>query len=278
MKPTGGAIRQHNQSVLDGFVAYRKATKGLTKRDEQWLNQMLGRYLRYVQIPVEAAQPTELAQFLAPYADHPFQRHGLYRALKSFYGWLKRLRYISDNPMEYIDPPKVPDRILNTVSPEQARILIDSASCTRDKAIVALFADSGARRGEVVGIRMRDVDLVHSRIRVDGKGGKEGYLLFGPATQALLAEYIDECGPTDKLFTLNYEGIKTMLRRLGDKTGIVARPHDFRRGFATTLRRMGVGELDIAQMGRWSSLEMVRRYTKAYSFEDAASRYQAVVR
>jgi hypothetical protein len=134
MKPTGGAIRQHNQSVLDGFVAYRKATRGLTKRGEQWLNQMLGRYLRYVQIPVEAAQPTELAQFLAPYADRPFQRHGLYRALKSFCGWLKRLRYISDKPMEYIDPPKVPDRILNTVSPEQARILIDSASCTWDKA------------------------------------------------------------------------------------------------------------------------------------------------
>jgi integrase len=68
---------------------------------------------------------------------------------------------------------------------------------------------------------------------------------------------------------------QTMLRRLGDKTGIVARPHDFRPGFATTLRRMGVGELDIAQMGRWSSLEMVQRYTKAYSFEDAASRFYA---
>ena len=39
-------------------------------------------------------------------------------ALKSFYRWLKRLPYISDNPIEYIDAPKVPDRVRNTVTPE----------------------------------------------------------------------------------------------------------------------------------------------------------------
>jgi len=40
---------------------------------------------------------------------------------------------------------------------------------------------------------------------------------------------------------------------------------------------MGVGELDIQQLGRWESLEMVRRYTKAFTFDDAAERYKPIV-
>jgi len=71
--------------------------------------------------------------------------------------------------------------------------------------------------------------------------------------------------------------MRAVFRRLEKRTGLKANPHSFRRGFATELRRKGVSELDIAQLGRWSSLEMVRRYTKAYSFDDAASRYRPMV-
>ncbi len=43
------------------------------------------------------------------------------------------------------------------------------------------------------------------------------------------------------------------------------------------LRRKGLSELDIAELGRWSSTAMVKRYSRAYTFEDAASRYKAIV-
>ena len=68
-----------------------------------------------------------------------------------------------------------------------------------------------------------------------------------------------------------------MLDRLGRKTGIHCNSHSFRRGFATELRRQGLSELDIAELGRWSSTAMVKRYSRAYTFEDAASRYKAIV-
>ena len=68
-----------------------------------------------------------------------------------------------------------------------------------------------------------------------------------------------------------------MLKRLEKETGIRCNAHSIRCGFATALRRAGVGELDIQQLGRWSSLEMVRRYTKAFTFDDAAERYKPIV-
>ena len=49
-------------------------------------------------------------------------------------------------------------------------------------------------------------------------------------------------------------------------------------GVATEPRRKGLSKLDIAELGRWSSTEMIQRYSMAYTFQDAATRYKAVVR
>ena len=110
-----------------------------------------------------------------------------------------------------------------------------------------------------------------------GKGDKEGHLVFGPTTKRFLTAYIEEAKPTDTLLGLTTQGLKTVLRRLGQKTGIKCNAHSFRRGFATELRRKGLNELDIAELGRWSSTVMVKRYSMAYTFDDAAKRYQPLV-
>ena len=146
-----------------------------------------------------------------------------------------------------------------------------------DQANIWLLADSGVRRFELCNIAVADLDLAQKRIRVMGKGQKQGYLVFGPSTAALLAQHLAENNPSGHLFDLGYDGLRTMLNRLGSRLGIKLNAHDFRRGFATTLRKRGVGELDIQQLGRWESLEMVRRYTRAYTFDDAVSRYKPIV-
>ena len=277
MKRDHEACLAHNRAILQDLVVNKKSTKGLTPRGEEWLISMVGTFLKGLTVPVELVNSGHIARFLAPYADRPFQKHGFYRALKSFYRWLRRQRLIAENPFDYLDAPKLPDKVLNTITPEQAATLIANARCIRDKAIIAIFADTGGRRSEVCNICFSDVDLKHNRIKVLGKGNNEGYLVFGDATKALLVAHIALNKPADRLFDLNYEGVKMMLNRLGARCGIQARPHDFRRGFATTLRYLGVGDLDIQQLGRWKSLEMVRRYTKAFTFEDAARRYKPIV-
>jgi site-specific recombinase XerD len=211
------------------------------------------------------------------YNDRPHQKDSFYRTLKSFYKWSIKFGLIQENPMLLIKPPKLPETVLRTITPEQVRILLETAEDSRDKAIVALLADSGARRSEFTGIRVNDLDLQHNRILVTGKGQKEGFLVFGDQTKAFLERYINETHPVGSLFGLKPAGLRMMLLRLGDKAGFPVTPHAFRRGFATTLRKMGVGELDIQQLGRWESLEMVRRYTKAFTFDDAAERYKPIV-
>ena len=155
--------------------------------------------------------------------------------------------------------------------------MIEAAPTVRDKAILSLLADSGCRRAELVSIQTADVDLERRGILVWGKNRKQRWLIFGPNTQKLLARYIGEVSPRGTLFGLNQWGVKSLLDRLGRKTGIHCNSHSFRRGFATELRKQGLSELDVAELGRWSSTAMVKRYSRAYTFENAASRYKPIV-
>ena len=55
--------------------------------------------------------------FLSVYNDRPHQKDSFYRTLKSFYKWLLKFGYITENPMLLIEAPKLPEKILRTITP-----------------------------------------------------------------------------------------------------------------------------------------------------------------
>lgn len=62
----------------------------------------------------------------------------------------------------------------------------------RNKATLLLFVDSGLRRGEMVALRLSDLDLGNKRVRVRGKGGKIGVAPFSSRTAKILWAYLAE--------------------------------------------------------------------------------------
>jgi integrase len=60
-----------------------------------------------------------------------------------------------------------------------ATVTQGAAKSVRDKAITALFAESGLRLSELANIKPRDIDWNNDIIRVIGEGNKEGYAPFG---------------------------------------------------------------------------------------------------
>jgi len=134
---------------LETFISERKATKGLTVSGEVWLRDTLGRFLACLPVTIDQATRSDLTDFLALYDGKPWRKHGMYRALRTFWRWASRTFDIP-NPMQdrwgnaTIDPPKLPDKVLYTQTPETVATLISAAESIRDKAIIALLADSGA--------------------------------------------------------------------------------------------------------------------------------------
>jgi site-specific recombinase XerD len=149
--------------------------------------------------------------------------------------------------------------------------------CTRDRAIISLFADSGLRLVELANIDHHNIDWNNRLIKVKCKGNKEAYAPFGERTEKLLKEWMAQYKPNGTLFGVNYWVIADMLQALRMKTGLPCNPHTFRRTFASILAKRGVDSLHIMHLGRWESMAMVVRYTRSVKFEDSLKLYEAIV-
>lgn len=167
--------------------------------------------------------------------------------------------------------------ILPSLSKEQVQLLISRAKSVRDKAIIALFTESGLRLSELTNLKYHDIDWKAHTVKVLGKGNKEGYAPFGSLTEMYLRDWVNECQPSsnEPIWNIGFWGIKSMLDDLEIQTGLPCNPHTFRRTFACLLRKAGVDSLTIKDLGRWESLEMVQRYTRSVRFEDSMKHYKA---
>ncbi len=213
-------------------------------------------------------------------------RHVYFRTIRTFYHWLE-LEYNINNPMIGLKAPILGKPILPALEKEQVLSLIDSADNVRSKAIIALFTEGGFRLSELTNIKQQDIDWDHHIVKVLGKGRKQAYAPFGSMSEQYLKLWMEEYATMppmiafavsngiDNVWGLTKNGIKSMLRRLQEQTGIVCNPHTFRRTFACLLRKAGVDTLTIKDLGRWESIEMVQRYTRSITFQDCLEFYKA---
>lgn len=120
--------------------------------------------------------------------------------------------------------------------------LIFNCRNLRDRLIFELQSRCGARIGEVLTIRVKDIDgrriLIHTP-----KSGKNNEVIFMPEQVAnRLRMYIQEKGlkEEDLVFNLSYSSARSMINTMGQRVGIKLNPHDLRRHSATFASRNGV--------------------------------------
>ena len=199
-------------------------------------------------------------------------RHASYRAIKAFYHWLND-EYGIPNSMEGVPAPILGKPILSTLEKGQVLHLIEQAPSTRDKAIIALFTESGLRLSELTNIKLESLNWTNRTVRVLGKGRKEAYAAFGDLTEKYLNAWLQQYQPNGNIWGLSEWGVASMLRRLEKSTGLQCNAHTFRRTFACLLRKAGVDTMTIKDLGRWESIEMVQRYTRSINFDDSLKFY-----
>jgi site-specific recombinase XerD len=199
-----------------------------------------------------------------------------YRAIRVLCYWLHRQGYLEDNPIRLVYSPSIARRMLPSVTEEQLDILLKAAENQRDRCIISLLFDSGLRLSELCAVKATDIDWSSNTVRVVVKGNREAKAVFTPRTAGLLREHISNNGHTHTIFGMTPRGVQDVLTRLTVTTGIKCNAHSFRRGFACNLHKKGLSTLSIMHLGRWSSLDMVARYTKSITFDDCLELYKQV--
>jgi integrase/recombinase XerC len=118
-------------------------------------------------------------------------------ALRAFFRFARTVGQITVEPTALIDPPKTPKRLPEFVEEEGMHRLLDELEWpaghkgASHKLIMELLYHTGMRLAELLGLRVGDVDLHQSTLRVMGKRQKERILPIGPGLSLSLTQYMD---------------------------------------------------------------------------------------
>ena len=269
--------RQSKRKVKRDYFALfiqSREVMGVSPRTLRYYRERLSKFFNavdYIQATRQDAQ--KYLNSIPPNQNGFGTRHASYRAIKAFYRWLNS-EYGITNITEKIPAPILTKPILPTLEKEQVFYLIEKARSSRDKAIIALFTESGLRLSELVNIKPKNINWKNRTIRVMCKGRKEGLAAFGELTERYLKNWFKQYKPNGNIWGLNQWGITSMLRKLEADTKLPCNPHVFRRTFACLLRKAGVDTMTIRDLGRWESIEMVERYTRSMNFDDCLKLYE----
>lgn len=225
----------------------------------------------------------------------PATAHNRYRALRSFFGWLVEEGEIASSPMDRMKPPRLPEAPPPVLRAPELRRLLDvcvrdkTPAGRRDEAILRIFMDTGARRGEVLGLTLDDVDLDSGLLRVIGKGDRRRSVAIGAQTVRALDRYLRSRAKTsdaarfDNVWLgrkgpLRESGLAELVRDRGRQAGISGRlhPHLFRHAYAHSMLAAGMQETDLMAVVGWKSRDMVARYAASTRAERALEAARAL--
>jgi len=157
------------------------------------------------------------------------------------------------------------------LSREEVRRLLEATLRLRDRALLETAYSAGLRLGEVLRLKVADIDSQRMTIRVEqGKGHKDRYVMLSPVLLETLRAYWREARPRVYLFPghkgkrpLHDSMAQRAFKEARDKAGIRKRAtfHTLRHSFATHLLESGSNVRTIQALLGHRSLGTTQRYT-----------------
>lgn len=209
-------------------------------------------------------------------------------AVRRFSAWLVEEGETDTDLLLGLKAPRLDVKVVDPLSEAELRSLL--ATCTgrelrgrRDEALVRFMVETGGRAGEVVALRVVDVNLATGTAVVRrGKGGKGRSVPFGPQTSRAIDRYLrvrrtHRLAGTDALWLgdrgkeFSYDALHKTLGERAVAAGIVGfRPHRLRHTAAHRWLAAGGSEGGLMAVAGWTRPDMLLRYTRAQASERAA--------
>lgn len=219
-----------------------------------------------------------------------------YRKLMAFFNWLENNGYIPEKSISNkIARPPTPtyddDRALTEeeVSKIISAINLDGMNdpfqYKRDMAIISILLYTGIRKGELLGLRIQDVDFQEQNLFIQSVTSKSkrsrvvpmhGVLLThlstylkARKTRKSICEALIISTRRDSPFTIH--GLKHWVEKYNKLSGVNFHLHRFRHTFACRLAKANADVTSIMNVLGHSSLRMTQRYLRSIKSEDARS-------
>lgn len=194
------------------------------------------------------------------------------RALRSAFYYAVRWQILSSNPFTKVPLSPVPERDPIFFSPEDFKRVVGAIKQEWFRSIVILAACTGMRRGEIVNLRWKDVDLsqkivrVHSSSTYRTKNGKKRVIPLNAIAFQLLVG-LNHKASEDYVFTVEGRRVREVylsrkfsrhVHRLGFPRGYHF--HSLRHSFAGWLIQNGAPIYEVQKLMGHSTIQVTEMY------------------
>ncbi|GFE58422.1 site-specific tyrosine recombinase XerD [Geobacter sp. AOG1] len=273
---------------LDLFLNYLLVEKGLAAHTLEAYSRDIGKYLEFLTTEgctaVDRIRPLDVAAFIAREKDAglaPRSRARALSAVRMFHRFLQVEQYADTNPTSIIEAPKVMGKLPSILSGREVESLLAAPAGTdwlplRDRAMLEVLYATGLRVSELVGLRVRDVNLDAGYLLTMGKGSKERLVPLGESSRSVLREYVgavrnslDRRGGCPYLFLsrlggpMSRQAFWNIIKKRAQEAGIHKNisPHTLRHSFATHLLENGADLRSVQMMLGHADLSTTQIYT-----------------
>lgn len=280
--------KERQALVIRKYRQYLKLEKGLSSNTEEAYLTDLDKLLHFLEGEsgsVFDVTQDDLQRFNAGLHDigiHPRSQARILSGIKSFFHFLVLADYREDDPAELLESPKIGFRLPEVLTVEEIDRIIDAIDLSkpegqRNRAIVETLYSCGLRVSELCSLKLSDLYLDESFIRVTGKGNKQRLVPISPRAIKELKYWFMDRNTTwrikpdfeDFVFLARWGNaisriqVFQLVKELARLAGITKNisPHTFRHSFATHLLEGGANLRAIQCMLGHESIATTEIYT-----------------
>ena len=169
---------------------------------------------------------------------------------------------------------KVPDALPRAIAPEDVRQLLSFIDNARNRALVLMLLRTGMRIGELLALRVQDIDLKEQKVFIyeAEKTGRGRIVYFSSDAKDALVAWLEQKDPREdvlaygkKYESITYAAARTMFVGYLKKAGLLHKGytlHCLRHTFASELLNAGMRLECLQPLLGHTSIEVTRRYAR----------------
>ncbi|HEX3034394.1 MAG TPA: site-specific tyrosine recombinase XerD [Thermodesulfobacteriota bacterium] len=273
---------------IDSFLSYLTVVKGLSGNTLESYGRDTLKFVVFLEDKgikhIDQVAYKHILDFLSHLKGQGLKATSISRTLVSvrqFFRFLLTEKIIDKDPTFLVRTPRLKRTLPGVLSLEDVEKLLSVENTTspeklRDKSMLEVLYATGIRVGELVRLKLNDVNFELGYIVVYGKGSKERIVPLGEKAKSSLRDYLGLARPkllksrtSTYLFVtrlgrdMTRQGFWKLIKAYARKVGITKHisPHTLRHSFATHLLERGADLRTIQFMLGHSDISTTQIYT-----------------
>lgn len=269
--------------LLSEYLEYIEIEKGLSQNTVDAYRRDLSFFIDFCRndgvFSLNDIKRSNVNSFILKLREESYTPRSIVRkiaSLRGFFKWLCANEFISLNPTQTLEQPKLPKRLPKVMTIEEVNAILTSDLNKEEALIVELLYGCGLRVSELVNLKLNNIDVNSKYIQCYGKGSKERIVPFGSKAQLALKKYLKHRDliilknklPDTKVLLLKEDGkcvsrqdVYNFIKKQGEKIHKHISPHTLRHSFATHLLENGADLRVVQELLGHSDVSTTQLYT-----------------